>query len=45
VNPYFYALSGFIGAGLVFAGISGVCPMVRLLQRMPWNRRTLSPAE
>jgi len=45
VNPNFYALSGFIGAGLVFAGISGVCPMVRLLQRMPWNRRALSPAE
>jgi len=45
VNPYFYALSGFIGAGLVFAGISGVCPMVRLLTVMPWNRRALSPAE
>ena len=38
VNPDFYALSGFIGAGLVFAGVTGVCPMVRLLQRMPWNR-------
>lgn len=45
VNPNFYALSGFIGAGLVFAGISGICPMVRLLQCMPWNRRALSPAE
>lgn len=45
VNPYFYALSGFIGAGLVFAGISGVCPMVRLLAVMPWNRRALGPAE
>ena len=39
VNPAFYALSAFIGAGLVFAGISGVCPMVRLLAVMPWNRR------
>jgi rhodanese-related sulfurtransferase len=45
VNPNFYALSAFIGAGLVFAGISGICPMVRLLQRMPWNRRAMSPAE
>lgn len=39
VNPDFYALSAFVGAGLVFAGVSGLCPMVRLLQRMPWNRR------
>jgi rhodanese-related sulfurtransferase len=45
LNPDFYALSAFIGAGLVFAGISGVCPMVRLLAVMPWNRRALSPAE
>jgi rhodanese-related sulfurtransferase len=45
LNPDFYALSAFIGAGLVFAGISGFCPMVRLLAVMPWNRRALSPAE
>jgi len=45
VNPYFYALSGFIGAGLIYAGISGVCPMVRLLQRMPWNRRDFAPVK
>ena len=44
VNPGFYALSAFIGAGLVFAGVSGICPMVRLLQRMPWNRRTFADA-
>ncbi|HEY4982732.1 MAG TPA: rhodanese family protein [Pseudolabrys sp.] len=40
VNPGFYALSAFIGAGLVFAGVSGFCPMVRLLKLMPWNRTT-----
>ena len=45
VNPNFYALSAFIGAGLVFAGVSGICPMVRLLQLMPWNRRAMRPAE
>jgi rhodanese-related sulfurtransferase len=44
VSPGFYALSAFIGAGLVFAGVSGICPMVRLLQRMPWNRRTFAAA-
>lgn len=35
----FLALSGFVGAGLVYAGISGWCGTTRLLGRMPWNRR------
>jgi rhodanese-related sulfurtransferase len=38
-SPYFYALAGFVGAGLVFAGASGFCGMARLLMKMPWNRR------
>lgn len=38
VNPAFYALSGFIGAGLIFAGVSGWCGMAKLLALMPWNR-------
>lgn len=42
VNPDFYALSAFIGAGLIFAGVTGICPMVRLLTRMPWNRRAFA---
>ena len=37
--PAFLALSGFVGAGLMFAGISGWCGMARLLGLMPWNRR------
>ena len=39
VNPAFYALSGFVGAGLLFAGASGFCGMARLLGLMPWNRQ------
>ena len=31
-------LSGFVGVGLVFAGVSGFCGMARLLAVMPWNR-------
>jgi len=31
-------LSWFVGAGLVFAGVSGYCGMARLLAVMPWNR-------
>jgi rhodanese-related sulfurtransferase len=38
VAPAFYALSGFVGAGLMFAGITGFCGMQRILSRMPWNR-------
>ena len=38
-RPEFYALSGFIGAGLLFAGISGWCGMAKLLVVMPWNRQ------
>lgn len=39
VNPLFYALSGFVGAGLLFAGVTGFCGMANLLALMPWNRR------
>jgi rhodanese-related sulfurtransferase len=35
----FVALAGFVGAGLVFAGVTGSCGMARLLAQMPWNRR------
>lgn len=40
VAPGFFALSGFVGAGLTFAGASGWCGMAKLLAMMPWNRRT-----
>jgi rhodanese-related sulfurtransferase len=39
IDPRFHALSAFAGAGLVFAGIMGLCPMANLLALMPWNRR------
>lgn len=38
VAPGFYALAGFVGAGLVFAGATGFCGMARVLAVMPWNR-------
>lgn len=38
VNPVFYALSAFVGAGLTFAGLTGWCGMAKLLKTMPWNR-------
>lgn len=39
VSPWFFLLSGFVGAGLMQAGITGWCGMANLLQLMPWNRR------
>jgi rhodanese-related sulfurtransferase len=44
VTPGFYLLSGFVGAGLVFAGVTGTCGLARVLRIMPWNRRAASPA-
>ena len=38
INPAWYGLAGFVGAGLAFAGISGFCGMARLLMLAPWNR-------
>lgn len=38
VHPYFVALSGFIGAGLMFAGITDTCGMGMMLAKMPWNQ-------
>ena len=39
VHPAFIWLSGFAGAGLMFAGITDWCGMGMLIARMPWNRR------
>lgn len=36
-NPAFYGLAAFVGAGLVFAGITDICPMGILIAKMPWN--------
>lgn len=38
VNSGFFVLSGFVGAGLMFAGITDTCMMGLLIARMPWNR-------
>lgn len=38
VNPAFYGLAAFVGAGLTFAGATGFCSMSKILVLMPWNR-------
>jgi glyoxylase-like metal-dependent hydrolase (beta-lactamase superfamily II)/rhodanese-related sulfurtransferase len=44
VHPAFVWLAGFIGAGLVFAGVTDWCGMGLLIARAPWNRRSGSAA-
>ena len=39
VHPALILISAFIGAGLVFSGITDTCGMGMLLARMPWNQR------
>jgi rhodanese-related sulfurtransferase len=38
VHPGFFGLSAFVGAGLIFAGVTDFCGMAMLLGRCPWNR-------
>ena len=38
-NPAFIWLSGFVGAGLAFAGITDWCGMGMLIAKLPWNQR------
>lgn len=38
VHPYLVGISAFVGAGLIFAGITDTCGMGMVLARMPWNQ-------
>ena len=38
VHPYCAGLAAFVGAGLVFAGVTDTCGMAMVLARMPWNQ-------
>jgi len=39
VSPGFLFLSGFVGAGLTFAGFSGTCALGNLLSKLPYNQQ------
>ena len=39
VWPWFLLLSGMVGAGLVFAGLTDTCGMAMLLAKLPYNQR------
>jgi rhodanese-related sulfurtransferase len=38
VHPYWIGLAAFMGAGLIFSGITDICGLALILGRMPWNQ-------
>jgi rhodanese-related sulfurtransferase len=42
VTPYLFLISGFVGAGLAFAGATDTCGMAMVLARMPWNKQPVA---
>ena len=43
-HPYWAALPGVMGAGLMFSGLTDTCAMGSCLARMPWNQCSSSNA-
>lgn len=38
ISPWFLILSGFVGSGLVFAGLTNTCALAMLLAKFPYNQ-------
>jgi hypothetical protein len=38
LSPWFLVVPGFVGAGLLTAGLTGFCGLATLLMHAPWNR-------
>ena len=43
-HPYWLGLPAFMGAGLIFSGITDFCGLALILGRMPWNQVAVGPA-
>jgi rhodanese-related sulfurtransferase len=39
-DPRWVLLCGFVGFGLSFAGLTDICAMAMILEKLPWNLRT-----
>lgn len=40
VSPWFLLLSGFIGLGLTYSGLTDTCMLAMLLAKLPYNQRS-----
>ena len=38
IHPLLAVIPLFMGGGLVFSGVTGLCPMTNVIAKMPWNR-------
>ncbi|MBE9044951.1 rhodanese-like domain-containing protein [Pleurocapsales cyanobacterium LEGE 10410] len=45
VSPWFLIVSGFVGAGLVFAGVTNTCAMAMLLAKLPYNQKAVNTGD
>ncbi len=45
VSPWFLILTGFIGCGLVFAGVTNTCAMAMLLAKLPYNQKAVNTGD
>lgn len=45
VHPAWIGLSAFVGAGLIFAGVTDTCGMGIMLSKMPWNQVRETPPQ
>lgn len=41
-SPAWFMVTGFIGAGLTIAGLTGFCGLAMLIAKMPWNQNVSS---
>ena len=42
VSYEFIYIALFVGLGLALSGYTGICPMVFILQKMPWNNKKIT---
>lgn len=42
INPAWVVLCAAMGAGMMMAGMTGLCPLASLIGAMPWNKATES---
>lgn len=45
VSPLFFLFTGFFGAGLSFAGLTGFCGLALIMAKMPWNQKNVKNSD
>ena len=45
VSPWFLILSGFVGCGLIFSGVTNTCAMSMLLAKLPYNQKPVNTGD